>query len=139
MPGPRSTLTCFINANPKHAQDVGGIKLLHGSDFIIESTPYYSMRIKRENRLSGWGGPSENRQCSDRLYARGLRDHRLSLVAQTVKCPPAVRETQVRSLGREDPLEEEMATTPVFLPGKSHGWRSLAGCSPQGHKESNMT
>ena len=30
------------------------------------------------------------------------------------------------SLGREDPLEEEMATTPVFLPGKCHGPRSLA-------------
>ena len=26
---------------------------------------------------------------------------------------------QVRSLGREDPLEEEMTTHPVFLPGKS--------------------
>ena len=32
-----------------------------------------------------------------------------SLVAQTVKCLPAIRETQVRSLGREDPLEKEMA------------------------------
>ena len=29
--------------------------------------------------------------------------------------------------------------TPVFLPGKSHGWRSLAGCSPWGLKESDMT
>ena len=29
--------------------------------------------------------------------------------------------------------------TPVFLPGKSHGWRSLAGCSPWGHKESDMS
>ena len=28
--------------------------------------------------------------------------------------------------------------TPVFLPGKSHGW-SLEGYSPWGHKESNMT
>ena len=36
----------------------------------------------------------------------------------------------VRSLGREDPLEEAMATTPVFLPGESLGQRSLAGCSP---------
>ena len=26
-------------------------------------------------------------------------------------------------------------TTPVLLPGKSHGWRSLVGCSPWGHKE----
>ena len=31
--------------------------------------------------------------------------------------------------GWEDPLEEEMAT-PVFLPGESHGQRSLAGYSP---------
>ena len=30
-------------------------------------------------------------------------------------------------------------STPVFLPGKSHGWRSLVGYSPWGPKESNMT
>ena len=29
--------------------------------------------------------------------------------------------------------------TPVFLPGESHGQRSLAGCSPQGRKELGMT
>ena len=29
--------------------------------------------------------------------------------------------------------------TPVFLPGKSHGWRSLVGCTPWGHEESDMT
>ena len=27
--------------------------------------------------------------------------------------------------------------TPVFLPGESHGWRSLVGYSPRGHKESD--
>ena len=31
-------------------------------------------------------------------------------VAQTVKCLPAMRETGIQSLGREDPLEKEMAT-----------------------------
>ena len=36
--------------------------------------------------------------------------HRASLVAQRLKRLPAVRETWVRSLGREDPLEKEMAT-----------------------------
>ena len=40
---------------------------------------------------------------------------------------------------REDPLEKEMATTPVFLLGKSHGHRSLVGGSPWGRKESGMT
>ena len=29
--------------------------------------------------------------------------------------------------------------TPVFLPGKSHEWRSLAGCSPWGRKESRLS
>ena len=32
------------------------------------------------------------------------------LVAQMIKCLPTMQETQVRSLGREDPLEKEMAT-----------------------------
>ena len=29
--------------------------------------------------------------------------------------------------------------TPVLLPGKSHGWRSLVGCSPWGREDSDMT
>ena len=29
--------------------------------------------------------------------------------------------------------------TPALLPGKSHGWKSLVGCSPWGHKESDKT
>ena len=62
-----------------------------------------------------------------------------SLVAMTVKNLLAVQETWVLSLSREDPLEEEMATHSVFLPGKYHAQRSLAGYSPRGHKESDMT
>ena len=62
-----------------------------------------------------------------------------SLVAQMVKNLPAVRETQDRSLGWEDPLEKGMLPTPVFLPGESHGQRSLVGYSPWTLKESNTT
>ena len=40
---------------------------------------------------------------------------RASLVAQMVKNPPAMRETWVRSLGREDPLKEGMATHSSIL------------------------
>ena len=47
------------------------------------------------------------------------------LVAQMVKNLPAMQETQVQSLGQEDPLEKGMATTPVFLPGEFHRQRSL--------------
>ena len=56
-------------------------------------------------------------------------------VAQMVKCLSTMRETWVRSLGWEGLLEKEMEPTPVFLPGKSHGWRSLVGYSPWGCKE----
>ena len=38
---------------------------------------------------------------------------------------PAVQETQLGFLGREDPLEKEGQPTPVFLPGKFHEQRSL--------------
>ena len=38
-----------------------------------------------------------------------------SLVAQMVKNPPAIRETWVRSLGWEDPLEEGMGTHSSIL------------------------
>ena len=55
---------------------------------------------------------------------------RAFLVAQMVKKNklPAMWETQVQSLGREDPLEKGIA-------GESHGQRSLAGYSPWGYSQ----
>jgi len=61
------------------------------------------------------------------------------MVAQMVKNLPAVQETCVRSLHQEDALKEEMATHSSFLPEESHGQKSLAGYSPQGHKPSDTT
>ena len=63
-------------------------------------------------------------------------------MTQPIKNLPAMQETQemwVQVLDWQDPLEEEMATTLVFLPGKSHGQRSLVGCSSKGLKASDMT
>ena len=60
-----------------------------------------------------------------------------SLVAQMVKHLPTMRETWVQSLGREDPLEEEMATHSNTLAWKTPGWKSLASYSPWGRKESD--
>ena len=53
--------------------------------------------------------------------------------------PPCVAEMWVRSLDQEDPLKKEMTTHSIFLPGKSHGRRSLVSYSPWGRKESDMT
>ena len=49
------------------------------------------------------------------LNSLGSRSCWASLVAQTVKNLPAVRETWVRSVGWEDPLEEEMAAHSSIL------------------------
>ena len=57
-----------------------------------------------------------------------------SLVAQLVKNPPAMRETWVRSLGWEDPLEEGKATHSNILTEEFPGLYS-----PWGHKELDTT
>ena len=57
------------------------------------------------------------------------------MVAQMVKNPPAMWETWVRSLGREDPLEEGMAIHSSILSWRNpHGQRSLAGYSLRGRR-----
>ena len=57
------------------------------------------------------------------------------LVAQMVKNPPAMRETWVGKI----PWRREQLPTPGLWPGEFHGQRSLAGNSPWGGKESDMT
>ena len=41
--------------------------------------------------------------------------------------------------GSRRPWRRAWQPTPVFLPGESHGQRSLVGYSPRGHKELDMT
>ena len=54
----------------------------------------------------------------------------MALVVKTLPTYQCRRQTQVQSLGWEDPLEEEMATHSVFLPGESHRkawWATVHG------------
>ena len=62
------------------------------------------------------------------------------MVAQTVKSLPAMQETQIRSLGWEDPLEKGMATNSNILAWKIT-WTvcNLVGYRPWGHEESGTT
>ena len=62
-----------------------------------------------------------------------------SQVAQMVKNLPVMQETQIWSLGQEDPLEKGMQPTPVLLPGEFQGQMSLVGCRLWGHTESDTT
>ena len=62
-----------------------------------------------------------------------------SLVAQTVKHLPTMWETCVRSLVGKISWRRKRQPSPVLLPGKFHGQRSLVGYGPCGRKESDTT
>ena len=57
---------------------------------------------------------------------------RASLMAQTIKNLPAMWETQVQSLGQEDPLEEGMATHSSILAWRIPWTEEPGGYSPWG-------
>ena len=67
---------------------------------------------------------------SGNLYL--VRPLTASLVAQTVKRLPAMEETQVRFLGREDPLEKEMAILSSTLAWKIPWMEELDRLQPMG-------
>ena len=64
---------------------------------------------------------------------------RASLVAQRLKHLPAMRETWVRSPGREDPLEKEMATHSSILAWRIPWTEEPGGLQSKGRKESDTT
>ena len=79
--------------------------------------------------MRGWGGAVRNGPLGfhpPRMVPLG------SSGGSVVKICLPTQETQVRSLGREDPLEKEMATHSSILAGKSHGRRSLGGLQSSG-------
>ena len=108
------------------------VSLLIGSqscDFRYESATKLNEgeEIATMERVADNDGLRQSRQVS-----------RASLVVQRVKS------LQCRRLGfdpwvRKIPWRRKQQPTPVFLPGKSHGWCNLVGYSPWGHKEADMT
>ena len=65
-----------------------------------------------------------------------------SPMAHQVKSSPSMQETQGRGFNPwvgKIPWRSKRQPTPLFLPGKSHGQRSLVGYSPRGHTESHIT
>ena len=57
-----------------------------------------------------------------------------SLMAQSIKCLPAMQETRVRSLGGEDPLEEGMATHSSILAWRIPWTEGPGGLQPMGSR-----
>ena len=63
----------------------------------------------------------------------------VSLMAQMVKNLPAMQETQVQSLGREDPLEKEMATGSCILAWRIQWTEEPGRLQSTGSQESDST
>ena len=81
-----------------------------------------------------------NKRITNCKLKCSMKEIRASQVALVVKNSPAMQETwdAVRSLSQEDPCRRAWQLTPVFLPGESHGQRSLVGYSPWGCKETQL-
>ena len=88
-------------------------------------------------------GPTNYLNESIKKHFRGA-----CVYAQGFPCGSAVKnlsavqeaqEMQVQSLGQKVPWSRKWQSMAVFLPGKSHGQRSLVGYIPQGGKESDTT
>ena len=74
------------------------------------------------------------------VYTIRLYVSRASLVAWKIKNLPAMLwRSRFDPWVGKIPWRRDWQPTPVFLPGKSHGQRNLAGYSPRGRKESDTT
>ena len=100
--------------------------------YLQEERDGEGMEERKMSHSSGWGrSPGEQ-------IGYPLQYSWASMVAQMVKNPPAMRETGVRSLDWEDPLEESMATQSNILRCTLRGNRKLSfdercvesSCSP---------
>ena len=65
------------------------------------------------------------------VYTKYLASPVAQWLKKKKKNPPVMQEMWVRKI----PWRTAWQPTPVFLPGESHGQRSLEGYSPWGHKE----
>ena len=85
--------------------------------------------------------------CPDRCQVSAgqpVSASQVVLVGKNLLLMQETQETQLGSLGEEDPLEEGMEARSrrgmeILLPGGSRGRRSLVGHGPQGRKESDTT
>ena len=105
------------------------------------------------SQLFSWGGqsswckfhmalvcwPRDLQSPDGMLEFSSFRPELPSLVAQRLKRLPARQETRFNPWVGKIPWRRKWQPTPVFLPGKSHGQRSLVGYSPRSRKESDTT
>ena len=93
--------------------------------------------IRKASRLVKWHGFLRVDSALEPFAVRSGPDQQITKF-HTVKNLPAMAGDPDSWVGKI-PWRREWLPTPVFLPGESHGQRSLTGHSPWGHKELDMT
>ena len=96
-----------------------------------------------ENEWASWF-PSISSQCHLPLPTASLKRQRLLWLLQKHDMEGWIVFCQGRKCGFDPwvgkiPWRRKWQPAPIFLPGKSHGQRSLVGCSPLSHKELDTT
>ena len=79
--------------------------------------------------MAVWGGLTNSCEKKREVKSKGEKERYTHLNAEFQRIARRYKKAWRR----------QWHPTPVLLPGKSHGWRSLVGCSPWGRKESDMT
>ena len=108
---------------------------LFATPWTAASQAPLSMGFSRQENWSGVPAHCHPNPSAEICSNRQMTHAALGFPGDSDGNPPAMQETQVWSLGREDPLEKEWQPTPVFLPGEFHGQKSQVGYSPWGCKE----
>ena len=108
--------------------DIRACKTENTISFLLQKSGYLVTKLCLSTRLL--------RPWDSLGKSTGVGCHHL-LPAQWYSLP--IQEMQDQSLSWEDSLEKKWQLTPVFLPGKFHGQRSLADYSPWDSKELDMT
>ena len=101
----------------------------------MEQTPCQTAVFQQRNEETRSTSSQRQESLSLQSLGNSMLAARASQVALVVKNPPAsARDLRAKGtfLGQEGPLEGGgvWQSTPVFLPGESHGQRCLVDCSP---------
>ena len=117
-----------------HSNCEWGSTLVYYSLYLIWHVVFYIISSVGIGTFNGWV-----KIFKLIFFAAFLSNYGASLVVQTVRNLPAMRETQVHSRVGKIPWRREWHLTPVCLSGEFHGQRSRVGYSPWSCKELDTT